>query len=142
MKKTTLKWVLGCICIMALVGIIGAIKLYNDFFPMAQPIQLPHIEKISAIEISKNDFDIKYIDHETIKAITDQFSKVKETRILSVHDAPTVSEYYTINIIAEDKNRIYTLFIYKENAKWYIEQPYWGVYEIDENILSFIEEGS
>ncbi|WDV48140.1 DUF5301 domain-containing protein [Clostridiaceae bacterium M8S5] len=140
MKKTTLRWLGFSIVVLVLVIAIGAIKLYNDFFPKAESIQFPDIEKITVIEISKNDLHIKYTDNETIKVIAECFLNAKATRILSVHDVPTVKEYYIVNFIEEDSSRIYTSFIYQENSKWYIEQPYWGVYEIDKDILSFIED--
>ncbi|MDF2614832.1 MAG: hypothetical protein K0S71_2618 [Clostridia bacterium] len=141
MKKTPLRWLVSSIVVLALVVAIGVIKLYDDFFPMAKPIQFPTIEKISVIEISKNDLDIKYTDNEIIKTIAEHFLNAKATRSLSVNDAPTVKEYYIVNIIEEDSSRVYTSFIYQENSKWYIEQPYWGVYEMDKNIFSFIEDG-
>lgn len=141
MKKTTLRWLVSSIVVLSLVVAIGAIKIYNEIFPMAESIQFPNIEEISEIEISKNDLDIKYTDKEAIKTIAECFINAKATRILSINDAPSAKEYYIVNIIAEDNNRIYKSFIYQENSKWYIEQPYWGVYEMDKYILPFLENG-
>lgn len=134
MKKTILKWIISFICILIFIVVVGTIKIYNDFFPMAEPIHLPNNEEITMIEIKKDNFNIKYTEVEILKTIIDQLSKAKETRILTVHDQPTVMEYYTINIITKDNSDIYTSFIYQENSKWYIEQPYRGVYEIKEDI--------
>lgn len=138
MKKTSLRWIGSSIVVLFLVVAIGSIKVYNDFFPMAESIQFPNIEEISQIEISKNDLNLKYNDKETIKAIAKCFMNARATRILSVNDTPPVKEYYTVNIISEDNSRVYTSFIYRENSKWYIEQPYWGVYEMDKDILPFL----
>lgn len=98
-------------------------------------------EKIFSIEISKGDLVISYADNKTIKIITECFINASATRILSVNDAPTVKEYYNVNVITEDGSRSFNSFIYQENSKWYIEQPYWGVYEIGKDIPSFLKKG-
>lgn len=134
MKKTILKWILSSICISILLVVIGEIKIYNDFFPMAEPINLPSNDEIIAINIKKDTFNINYTDSEILKMIVEQLSKAKETRLLTVHDRPTVRDYYTVDIITKYNNMTYTSFIYQENSKWYLEQPYTGIYEINEDI--------
>ncbi|MHC1747097.1 MAG: DUF5301 domain-containing protein [Cellulosilyticaceae bacterium] len=120
--------------------IIGTITLYNDFFPRPEPVNLPYIAKITAIEITKNDFHVSYHDATTLKGIMTICSKAKPTRALAVQDAPTVSDYYTVKITTRNDNEATILFIYKKNAKWYVEQPYQGFYEIDKSIGSYVEE--
>ncbi|TCT15620.1 uncharacterized protein DUF5300 [Natranaerovirga pectinivora] len=139
MKKTKLRWVGSFIVVLFIVVAIGAIILYNHFFPMAESIQYPSIETISAIEITNNNLEKKYTDNETIETISQYFLNAKATRTLSISDNPTKEEYYIVNIIAEDDSRLYKSYIYKENSKWYIEQPYWGVYRIDKDMLPFLE---
>jgi hypothetical protein len=140
MKKTTLIWIIPSIVVLSLVVVIGTLKAYDYFLPMAKPIEFPNLEKISVIEISKNHLDIKYTDKETIKKIAECLLNAKATRILTVNDYPSAKEYYVVNIIGEDSDRLYRMFIYKENSKWYIEQPYWGVYAVKKNKLFFIDE--
>ena len=141
MKRTKIRWLGFSLAILLLVLAIGAIKVYNDIFPMAKAIQLPDIEKISSIEISNGNTFIEYTDNRTIKTIMECFLDAKATRNLSVNDAPSVKEYYIVNIITEDGNRGYNSFIYLENLKWCIEQPYWGVYEMGKDMPLFLKEG-
>ena len=141
MKRTKIRWLGFSLAILLLVLAIGAIKVYNDIFPMAKAIQLPDIEKISSIEISNGNTVIEYTDNRTIKTIMECFLDAKATRNLSVNDAPSVKEYYIVNIITKDGNRGYTSFIYLEDLKWYIEQPYWGVYEMGTDMPLFLKEG-
>ena len=82
MKKTILKWIISSICISIFLVVIGGIKIYNNFFPMAQPVNFPSNNEIIAIEIKKDTVSIKYTDSEILKKIIDQLSKSKETRLL------------------------------------------------------------
>ena len=134
MKKTILKWIISSICISMLLVVIGGIKIYNDFFPMAEPVNFPSNDEIIAIDIKKDTINLKYTDPEILKMIIEQLSKAKETRLLTVHDRPTVRDYYTVDIITKDNDMTYTSFIYQENSKWYLEQPYTGIYEISGDV--------
>lgn len=134
MKKTILKWIISSICISMLLVVIGGIKIYNDFFPMAEPVNFPSNDEIIAIDIKKDTINLKYTDPEILKMIIEQLSKAKETRLLTVHDRPTVRDYYTVDIITKDNDMTYTSFIYQENSKWYLEQPYIGIYEISGDV--------
>ena len=134
MKKTILKWIISSICISMLLVVIGGIKIYNDFFPMAEPVNFPSNDEIIAIDIKKDTINLKYTDPEILKMIIEQLSKAKETRLLTVHDRPTVMDYYTVDIITKDNDMTYTSFIYQENSKWYLEQPYTGIYEISGDV--------
>ena len=53
MTKTILKWIISSICISMLLVVIGGIKIYNDFFPMAEPVNFPSNDEIIAIDIKK-----------------------------------------------------------------------------------------
>ena len=72
--------------------------------------------------------------------IIEQLSKAKETRLLTVHDRPTVRDYYTVDIITKDNDMTYTSFIYQENSKWYLEQPYTGIYEINGDVSYLLKK--
>lgn len=139
MKKIRLKWLIFSMIVLSLVIVIGGIKVYNDFFPMAKCIQFPDIERITSVKISKDDLVLKYSDNKNIKLIMGCLLNANATRILSVNDAPTVNEYYEVNVIEEDSNRYYTSYIYQENSIWYVEQPYWGVYEMGKDMPFFFE---
>lgn len=140
MKKTILKWIISSICISLLLVVIGGIKIYNDFFPMAEPVNFPSNDEIIAIDIKKDTVNIKYTDPEILKMIIEQLSKAKETRLLTVHDRPTVRDYYTVDIITKDNDMTYTSFIYQENSKWYLEQPYTGIYEINGDVSYLLKK--
>lgn len=127
-----------CITILLLLLIISGMKTYNFIFPKAKSMELPVLEKISSIEIKKGAISTEHRDKEIINTIINGFFKAKPTRNLTIHDTPSLKEYYAITFISEGDDRVYTSFIYNEDAKWYIEQPYYGVYEIKEELFDFI----
>jgi len=64
----------------------------------------------------------------------DVLSTSKPTRTISVNDNPVGIECYTIIINAEDEI-IYQFYIYEDNQKWKLENPYEGVYNIDFDLI-------
>lgn len=117
--------------------LIGASILYVNIFPLAIPIELPMENEVYAIEIKKENIVIKYIDDIEIVEILEIISNAKPTRRITAHEIPMVREYITINFNTKE-DRLYTTYIYNENSKWYIEQPYIGVYEIKKGLIDFI----
>ena len=58
----------------------------------------------------------------------------------SVQDSPVnVENEIGIHILLTDEN-VMTLFAYKKNFKYYIEMPYNGIYDIDEETYSILKE--
>lgn len=114
--------------------LIGVLVLYINIFPLANPIELPIANEVFAVEIEKENTVIRYTDDIEILEILKILSNVKPTRIVTAHERPIVREYLTVNFDTQE-DRIYTLFIYNENSKWYIEQPYNGVYKIKKGFL-------
>lgn len=120
-----------------LVVIIGALILYMNTFPLARPIELPEVNEVHTVEITEEISTKKYTDHKEILEILNCFLNAKPTRIMSVNETPNVRKLYTVNFFSKE-DRLYTSYIYNKNSKWYIEQPYYGVYEIKENLLDFL----
>jgi hypothetical protein len=116
---------------------LAGIRFYDFILPKALPIELPAIDKISMIQISKNNIKYEYTDRESIQKIIDVFLNAKRTRRLTVKDESVKNGYYTAKFISVDDKR--DSYIYREGLKWYIEQPYHGVYEIKEEKLAFID---
>lgn len=64
--------------------------------------------------------------------------RITETE--SIQDSP-VNVYNEIKInFYSDKENISTLFVYKRNFKYYIEQPYNGIYKISADEYNSIEK--
>ena len=134
------KWVLLFLAFLILLLIIlGMLKFFGDFFPKAGAIQYPNVEKIISLEISHGMDKWNVADIESIRIISDKFLSAKATRRQSVHDGPVVSDFYVVNFQLENGNRMYTSYLYMENGNTYIEQPYWGIYKVDGDIILLID---
>lgn len=104
----------------------------------ANPIELPLTDNISSIEIAGGIKDTIITDKETIASIIKKVAEAIPTSKQSVQDVPTVSEYTRVDFVSD--GNISSIFIYQENSKWYIEQPYHGIYETDETILKLLKD--
>ena len=117
--------------------LIGISVLYVSVFPLAKPIELPIMNEVFVVEIEKENTITRYTNDMEILEILKILSNVKPTRIITTHDRPMAREYFTINFNTQG-DRLYTSYIYNENSKWYIEQPYYGVYEIKKGLIDFL----
>jgi hypothetical protein len=104
----------------------------------AKPIELPITDNISSIEIAGGLKDTIITDKKMIASYIEKVAEAIPTSKQSVQDVPTVSEYTRVDFVSE-KN-ISSIFIYKENSNWYIEQPYHGIYKTDEIILKLLKD--
>ncbi|MDD4781751.1 MAG: DUF5301 domain-containing protein [Tissierellia bacterium] len=123
----------SCIILFILIFTLGLLGCGKN----ANSIELPPTDNISSIEIAGGLEDTIITDKEIIASFIQKVGEAKPTNKQSVQDVPTVSEYTRVDFVS--KGNISSIFIYQKNSKWYIEQPYHGIYETDENILKLIE---
>lgn len=106
-------------------------------------IVLPNSEDIEKIEITNNKdnrkleiFDEEKVD-ELIKSL---INKGKYVNKESVNDQPTnIDEYHIISFYyKEKKENPSIIYLYKNGGKYYMEQPYQGIWKIDEEIYEKI----
>lgn len=102
----------------------------------ADPIVLPSIDEIIAVEIVSGNEDIIQTDKVWIKSFVQKINEAKPTSKESIQDVPTKPEYIRVDFVSDGK--ISSIFVYKENSKYYIEQPYKGIYETDDTIQEFL----
>lgn len=107
----------------------------------AEPIILPDHEDIISVKVSEGDDELVYTDVENISSIISKINEAKATSKPTVQDNPVnVDNYYSVYITANEEQST-TLYIYKEKSKWYIEQPYQGIYGTDKAILEHLGGG-
>ena len=75
---------------------------------------------------------MSYENSESIKQIISAISIGKATNKESVQDFPSEDEYGTINIESNDGTT--TVFYYVNSGKYFVEQPYQGIYEAVGNL--------
>ena len=122
------------IAVVMAVLLIGGYFVFDCAFPVAAPMKSPSIESVASITVSGENGQRSAIQGtDAAKAMT-YIANAEPTRKTSVHDAPSVFPYYTIEVAADGKTFRY--YVYEEDHSVYVEVPYEGIYLADEQLLS------
>ena len=120
MKKTALLF----------VSIATFVFLFVGCSKQAEPIVLPAVNEIDSIEITAIDgSQYSYSNTEWIEQFISVFLQAKATTKYSVQDIPNVDDYGKVDVSNDGGTT--TVFYYADSGKYYIEQPYQGIYETD-----------
>lgn len=130
--------------VFALSGIILIILLAGIAYFFAggrtYELHLPPAENLKSISLEQNNIQSTIDDSGEIKAILDIIGGEKRTtREESIQDAPVNAEDEVKIDFHFSEAGTSTLFVYKKNNKYYIEQPYNGIYQISEEDYHSIE---
>jgi hypothetical protein len=136
-NRNALFVILGIIVLVALV--IGIFYHFRD--RRTYTLNLPQLEKLESISLNQNEKDISINGREEMKDILYVLNGTKRvTKNESIQDAP-------VNIDDEIKVDFHfieagvsTIFVYKKNNSYYIEQPYNGIYQISGDEYNSIEK--
>lgn len=125
--------------ISILLFILG--MLYHFRQETTYSLNLPQLEALKSISLEQNNKKQVISDKNKMKDILDNINLVKRvTKIESIQDIPTnVKNNIRIDFIFNESG-VSTIFIYKRKNKYYIEQPYNGIYEINEDEYNSISE--
>lgn len=104
------------------------------------PITLPQANEIISVDISVGKCTVSHSDKTWINEIISDISSSEPTTKESVQDVPQVENYIKIDF--QYKAGTSTIFVYKDNGKYYIEQPYQGIYEIDSQLFERLERAN
>lgn len=137
MKKIWWIALIAAAVIFVIMAVIVAVNVFEHMFPMAEPIRLPDSQVVTEIFAQAKDGERKAVDVTELDKILDKLRNAEPTRIWSVNDYPTVTEYYVLEIETPE-HRAYRYFVYRENARIYIESPYEGIYETEESFFELI----
>lgn len=97
----------------------------------AAPITLPQADKITSI-------DVTIAENTWISEVIADISSSEPTKKESVQDFPQAESYIKIDFRLE-KGTI-TIFAYEDRGKYYLEQPYQGIYKIDRKLFERLKE--
>lgn len=138
MKRRNIIFViLGMILIITFA--LGLVYYFRD--RRTYTLDLPEIEECNKITIEKNEKYIEISDINEMKEIKDILYGIKRiSENESVQDSPVnVKDEIKVNFYFNEGNSS-TVFVYKKNFKYYMEQPYNGIYPISEDEYNSIEK--
>ena len=142
MKTSKKTLIIALVCLVLLLMGLAVICL-NSMFPKAPPISCPNPvnssdkeKNIFSIHLSHNGGELVPVKNDEIGLVTQHIPDAEPTRRWSVNEVPVVADYYTIEIAAT--SRTYLYHIYREDAQVFLEDPYVGVYTVDEQLLELV----
>ena len=101
------------------------------------PITLPQADEIISVDISVGKCTVSHSDITWIDEIITDLSNSEPTTKESVQDVPQSESYIRIDF--QYKTGTSTIYAYEDNGKYYVEQPYQGIYEIDNQLFEKLE---
>ena len=104
----------------------------------AAPITLPQADKITSIDITFEENTVSHSDKTWISEIIADISSSEPTKKESVQDVPQAKSYIKIDFRLETET--ITIFAYEDRGKYYLEQPYQGIYKIDRKLFERLKE--
>lgn len=134
------------IIVIVLIGIVLAIT-YHFKNRRVYELNLPKLEKIESILLQQNENKKVVSNNKEMKEILDAINGLKRiTQEQSTQEVP-------VNIKNEIKidfnfkeSEVSTIFVYQNNNKYYLEQPYNGIYKISKDeydlILNYVIEAN
>lgn len=119
------------ICLICSLLLVGCSKT-------ASPISLPKAGDIDTVNVAFEGKKIYHNDKSWINDVISKMGDAKPTRKESVQDVPKVDNYIKVDFKVKKEN--FTVFAYEEKGKYYIERPYQGIYEIDDNLYQKLQQ--
>lgn len=125
MKKTNK--IITVLAVLALALLAGCGK-------RAAPIDLPPDTAVTEVcVVTMNGEEIAVTEPDRIEAVMRFLRAAEPTRRQSVNDRPTnVAIYGIVTIRAGDRTTV--VYYYEKSGGYYIEQPYQGIYRIENSL--------
>ena len=108
----------------------------------AAPITLPRADEITSIDITFEENTVSHSDKTWMSEIIADISSSKPTKKESVQDVPQAESYIRIDFRHETgtETETLTIFAYEDRGKYYLEQPYQGIYKIERRLFERLKE--
>ena len=119
------------LCLTCILTLAACVK-------KAAPITLPQADKITSFYITIEENTVSHSDKTWMSEIIADISSSKPTKKESVQDVPQAESYIRIDFRHETGT--ITIFAYEDRGKYYLEQPYQGIYKIERRLVERLKE--
>ena len=138
MKKGKMIFII--ILLVCVGGVLG-ILYFNKINKYSYTLNIPSDDSVYSINLEQNGKKIEVSEQDKIKDIIYIISEVKRTTTNeSIQDSPINVENEIKIDFEYEENKTSTVFVYKKNGKYFIEQPYNGIYRISPDEYNSIEK--
>lgn len=125
------KYITTFLCIVSVLALVACSK-------KADPITLPKTDVITSVDITVEENTINHTDKAWVNEVINNIANSEPTNKQSIQDVPRVKSYIKIEIQFETGSSI--LFAYEDSGKYYVEQPYQGIYKINSDVYNQLKE--
>lgn len=126
--------------IILLVCVGGALGILY-FNKSSYTLNIPSDDSVYNINLEQNGKKIEVSEQDKIKDIIYIISEVKRTTTSeSIQDSPINVENEIKIDFKYKENKTSTVFVYKKKGKYFIEQPYNGIYRVSPDEYNSIEK--
>ena len=138
MKKGKMIFII--ILLVCVGGVLGILN-FNKINKYSYTLNIPSDDSVYSINLEQNGKRIEVSEQDKIKDIIYIISEVKRTTTNeSIQDSPINVENEIKIDFEYEENKTSTVFVYKKNGKYFIEQPYNGIYRISPDEYNSIEK--
>ena len=138
MKKGKIIFII--ILLVCVGGVLG-ILYFNKINKYSYTLNIPSDDSVYSINLEQNGKRIEVSEQDKIKDIIYIISEVKRTTTNeSIQDSPINVENEIKIDFEYEENKTSTVFVYKKNGKYFVEQPYNGIYRISPDEYNSIEK--
>ena len=138
MKKGKMIFII--ILLVCVGGVLG-ILYFNKINKYSYTLNIPSDDSVYSINLEQNGKRIEVSEQDKIKDIIYIISEVKITTTNeSIQDSPINVENEIKIDFEYEENKTSTVFVYKKNGKYFVEQPYNGIYRISPDEYNSIEK--
>ena len=138
MKKGKMIFII--ILLVCVGGVLG-ILYFNKINKSSYTLNIPSDDSVYSINLEQNGKRIEVSEQDKIKDIIYIINEVKRTTTNESIQDSTINVENEIKIDFEyEENKTSTVFVYKKNGKYFIEQSYNGIYRISPDEYNSIEK--
>ena len=138
MKKGKMIFII--ILLVCVGGVLG-ILYFNKINKSSYTLNIPSDDSVYSINLEQNGKRIEVSEQDKIKDIIYIISEIKRiTTNESIQDSPINVENEIKIDFEYEENKTSTVFVYKKNGKYFIEQTYNGIYRISPDEYNSIEK--
>ena len=139
MKKRKNKSFFVALIILISVLLIGGIVWYKLYTRDVYILDIPNSYNLSSIVYEKDSGIVTLYEEEDMDRVLNGLHNLDlETQNVSVQDYPSDVDVLTAIRFNYREDAVGTLYLYKKNNKYYLEEAYNGVYKLTEEEYKYI----
>ena len=139
-KKNVKNKVIGFIIFLVVIAVFAGLLWFKLENREVYVLDIPNSHNLSSISYELESGIVTVMTEEEMdKVLNGIYDLNLSTQSVSVQDFPTNAEHLvSIRLYYKEENSVGNFYIYKRKDKYYLEEPYNGVYKISEGDYNYI----